>query len=504
MPEAHPTIDSMLQGLGDRCRCTGDRLLRPTGVVEDSRQVGPGMLFIARPGTDDDGARFIEPALEAGAVALVVAEGSAERFRGDPRIRVLIEAADPATLGARLAHRFHGDPVDQLDVVAITGTNGKTTVAWFIRALLQAAGRSCGLVGTIETDDGRTRAPATLTTPSACDLASALGRMVANGCDAVVLEASSHALHQARLAGVTPDIALFTNLSGDHLDYHGTIEAYAAAKASLFAGLTERGIAVVNADDPRHERMLRDTPARVVRCSTAGADVDACASVQACDRTGMDLAFRGACGELQVRVPLVGRHNAENLLLALSAIGALGIAPEGLVDALGQLPAPPGRLEPVTAPEAPFSVLVDYAHTDDALRNVLEAVRPLVPAPGRLTVVFGCGGDRDRSKRPRMAEVACSLADRILVTSDNPRTERPERIVEEVLAGVPADAIGRVSSEVDRDRAIRRALEEAVDGEVVVIAGKGHEDYQIVGDRRRQFDDRRVARAWLGERGGVR
>ena len=253
---------------------------------------------------------------------------------------MLIETDDPATLGARLAHRFHGNPADRLDVVAITGTNGKTTVAWFVRALLQAAGRSCGLVGTIETDDGRTRAPSTLTTPSACDLAAALGRMLANGCDSVVLEASSHALHQARLVGVTPDVALFTNLSGDHLDYHGTLESYAAAKASLFEGLAEDGVAVVNADDPAHERMVRDTAARVLRCSTAGADAEARVRVDGSDRTGMDLAFEGACGNLEVRVPLVGRHNAENLLLALSTIHALGIDPTSLVEWKDAAPSP--------------------------------------------------------------------------------------------------------------------------------------------------------------------
>ena len=503
MSQIHPTIDSMLDGLSAQYRCAGDRGVRPTGVVEDSRLVHPGAIFIARPGTDADGVRFIESALEGGASGLVVGTGQGAGLHDDPRVKVLIETDDPATLGAHLAHRFHADPVANLDVIAITGTNGKTTVAWFIRALLQAAGRSCGLVGTIETDDGRTRAPATLTTPSACELAAALGRMVANGCDSVVLEASSHALDQARLVGVTPDVALFTNLSGDHLDYHGTLEAYATAKASLFELLGAHGSAVVNADDPQHERMIAGVRGRIIRCSTGSGRADARVSILASDRTGTELAFAGVCGNATVRVPLVGRHNAENLVLALAAISALGIDPNSLTDALSQLPAPPGRLEPVTAPDAPFTVLVDYAHTDDALRNVLEAVRPLVPESSRLTVVFGCGGDRDRSKRPRMAAIACSLADRVVVTSDNPRTESPDRIVEDVLAGVPAGQAAHVVSEVDRDQAIRRTLDQAIPGEVVVIAGKGHEEYQIVGERRRAFDDRVVARAALGVQGDL-
>ena len=243
-------------------------------------------------------------------------------------------------------------------------------------------------------------------------------------------------------------------------------------------------------------------PARILRCTTTDRVADARVRIAAIDRAGTDLCFEGACGTLSVRVPLVGRHNAENLVLALTAIQALGIDPASLLPALSQLPAPPGRLEPVTEPDAPFSVLVDYAHTDDALHNVLSAVRPLVPENSRLTVVFGCGGDRDRSKRPRMAAVAASIADRIVVTSDNPRTEDPQRIVEEVLAGVPAEAADRVVCEVDRDQAIRRTLSEATPGEIVLIAGKGHEDYQIIGTRRRAFDDRLIARSALAAEGG--
>lgn len=503
MVDPRPSLDSLLAGCEGVVGLEGDGDLRPTAVVEDSRDAVPGSLFVARPGSSDDGTRFLESAVERGATAVLVGAGAPVPGSVARRVAACVRAEDPAGLGSELAHRFHGSPAASLPVVAVTGTNGKTTVAWFVRALFAAAGRRCGLVGTIEVDDGATHTPAALTTPSSCDLAAMLARMVANDCDSVVLEASSHALHQRRLRGIRPQVAVFTNLSGDHLDYHGSTEAYAAAKASLFGMLAEDGCAVVNADDPAHRRMLEERPPRVVRCSLHDAAADARARILATDRTGMRLRFEGTCGEGEVHVPLVGRHNAENLLLALAALGALGLDPTPWLPALEHLDAPPGRLEPVTSPEDPFSVLVDYAHTDDALRNVLTAVRPLVPESGRLTVLFGCGGDRDRSKRPRMADVACSIADRVVVTSDNPRTESPEGIVEEILRGVPEGSRDRVTREVDRDRAIRRAVGEAIPGEIVVIAGKGHEDYQILGTRRRPFDDRLVARAAL-EDGGCR
>ena len=406
MLDQRPTLESMLSGCPGTFRLEGDGRIRPTAVVEDSRCVVPGSLFIARPGSREDGSRFIASAIDRGATSILA--GSPGGLPGpiDPRVLASIRSPDPAGLGADLAHRFHGRPADSLGVIAVTGTNGKTTVAWFIRALLAAAGRRCGLVGTIEIDDGTTRTPAALTTPSSCELAAVLGRMVDAGCDSVVLEASSHALHQQRLRGVVPRVGIFTNLSGDHLDYHGTLEDYAAAKASLFSMLAEDGCAVLNVDDPAHLRMLEPRPPGVVRCSMDDASADARVRIISTDRTGMRLAFEGACGEGEVRVPLVGRHNAENLLLALSALPGLGVDPASVFPAIEQLDAPPGRLEPVTPPDAPFSVLVDYAHTDDALRNVLSAVRPLVPEEGRLTVLFGCGGDRDRTKRPRMADVA--------------------------------------------------------------------------------------------------
>lgn len=492
MSDDVPTLEALFDG---DAVFEGDRHLRPSAVVEDSRSVVPGALFVARLGHAGHGGDFITDAVSRGAAAVVV--GHDQVIPADARPQAVVRVANPTTAGASAAHRFSGEPAKTLDVVAVTGTNGKTTVAWFVRSLLAAVSRRCGMLGTIEVDDGASCTPASLTTPSACDLADALGRMVAHGCDSVVLEASSHALEQGRLHDVHPRFGIFTNLSGDHLDYHGSLEAYAAAKARLFTMLPDDGVAVVNADDPAHAQMSATTRARVIRCSTLGAEADASARIVAMDRGGSTIIFEGPWGTIEARVGLVGRHNAENLLLATTVVSAMGIPVDAIQEALPTLVAPPGRLEPVTAPDAPFSVFVDYAHTDDALENVLSAVRPLVRADGRLSVVFGCGGDRDRTKRPRMARVACAQADRVFVTSDNPRTESPASIVEEVLTGVPEDTHACVFSEVDREQAIQRALSEATPGEIVLIAGKGHEDYQILGTERRDFDDRLVARAAL-------
>ena len=496
MHENRPTLQELFD---DDVLIEGDPSLRLHGVAEDSRDVVPGGLFVARSGSECEGIGFIEDALARGAAALLV-ESQARLDLPEPS-PVVIRADDPRGAGARAAHRFHGTPCDHLSVVAITGTNGKTTVAWFVRALLAEVGRRCGLVGTIEIDDGREKLVSALTTPSACVLAEALGRMVGHGCDSVVLEASSHALDQGRLAEVAARIGIFTNLSGDHLDYHGTLETYAAAKARLFRMVSKDGLAIVNVDDPAHARMIRDAKCPVLRCSTRGADADARAQMVEMSRHGSRFRLEGPWGVIESEAAIVGRHNAENLLLAVATVHALGVETERLAAAVGAVEAPPGRLEPVPCQRADFSVFVDYAHTDDALENVLHAARPLVTEGGRLAVLFGCGGDRDRTKRPRMAQVANALADRIIVTSDNPRTEDPTSIVEDILEGVSGSNRDAVLIEVDRARAIEAAIDGARSGDVLVIAGKGHEDYQIIGTERRDFDDRLVASAALARRG---
>ncbi len=491
----HGNPPSLLELFEDDALIEGDGAIRPRAVVEDSRAVGPGALFVARPGSSDDGSRHVADAIRRGAAAVLLPmDLPASTLDAETAV---VRAADPRVAGARAAHRFHGEPSTALDVLAVTGTNGKTTVAWLVRALLAEAGRRCGLIGTIETDDGATTTTASLTTPSACELASVLGRMVENRCDSVILEASSHALDQGRLLGVEPNRAIYTNLTGDHLDYHGTIGAYADAKARLFELLSPDGVAIVNVDCPHHERITRGTRGRIIRCSTADAPADARAVILESTRSGTELRLEGAWGTLHVHSRLIGRHNAENLILACALAHSLGVDAATLESVLPRLEAPPGRLEPVTSPDAPFTVLVDYAHTDDALRNVLLAARPLVGKGGRLTVLFGCGGDRDRTKRARMGRLAAELADKVLVSSDNPRTESPEAIVNEILEGIPESLARHCDAEVDRGKAIRRVIHEAVAGEVIVIAGKGHEDYQIIGTERRAFDDRGCAREAL-------
>ncbi|MHC4948919.1 MAG: UDP-N-acetylmuramoyl-L-alanyl-D-glutamate--2,6-diaminopimelate ligase [Planctomycetota bacterium] len=465
-------------------------------VTDDSRRAGPGSLFVARPGTATDGARYIDAALDAGAVAVLTAAPDPGARRPDAAV---LRADDVAAVGARLAERILGDPSRALRLVGITGTNGKTTTAHLAHQLLAADGGRCGLVGTVHTDDGRDRRTSTLTTPGSADLSATLRRMVDHGCDACVMEVSSHALGQRRTDGLRFDVAVFTNLSGDHLDYHGTMDAYRRAKRRLFEAIETDGWGVVNVDDPAGPHMAAACAGRVRTTSLADRGADCHAELRSAGIDGLRARLRGPWGDLDVRLPLVGRHNASNALQAAAVADALGVPGAVIRAALETATAPPGRLEPVTDAAHGFAVLVDYAHTDDALVNVLAALSPLVPDGGRLRVVFGCGGDRDRTKRPRMARAAWRFADEVIVTSDNPRTEDPDAIVDEIMTGVPAGRADRTTRIVDRAEAIRAAVRRAAPGDVVLIAGKGHEDYQIVGTDRRPFDDRVVAAEALAD-----
>jgi UDP-N-acetylmuramyl-tripeptide synthetase len=425
----------------------------------------------------------------------------------DGRGAVWLVSDDVARESAVIAERFYGEPSKSLKVVGVTGTNGKTTVSWLVHALLKRAGMPCGLIGTVIVDDGSEVAPASLTTPPATELSRTLSVMVESGCRCASLEVSSHALAQGRVSGISFDVGVFTNLTGDHLDYHGTSEAYGDAKARLFDMLSSEGVAIVNGDDPAHERMVRDCRARVLRCSLGNERAECAARISEMTITGTRLALTGPWGRIDCRIGLVGEHNAMNALQACAACHALGVDPEELAEGLSRVHAPPGRLEPVTATNDPLSVFVDYAHTDDALEKVLKAVRPLVDkSGGRLWVVFGCGGDRDRTKRPRMGAVCDRLADMLVVTSDNPRTEDPEAIIADISKGLESPGSPRVMVNPDRERAISHAIARAREGDLVLIAGKGHEDYQILPDGmggtvRRHFDDREVARAALSKRG---
>jgi len=469
----------------------GDAII--TAIADDSRAVREGTLFIARGGAKSDGNSFVVDAVARGAVAVVAAPGVAL-----PAGVLVARAENPALATAQLAHAFCDFPAHHLRVAGVTGTNGKTTIAFLLQQCMGEAGQKFGLIGTVEIDDGQQKISSELTTPGAIELAALLARMRANGCVGVSMETSSHALDQGRANGLQFSVGIFTNLSGDHLDYHGTMEKYADAKAKLFEGLGSSATAIVNADDPMYARMVRDCRAKVVRCGFAGGEnLDAQVSVLEAKLGSMRVRLSGGWGEFDARLPMMGRHNCMNALQAVAGAWALNADAASIERAMGKAHAPPGRLEPVTDPDSPFAVLVDYAHTDDALMNVLRAVRPALPQGGRLIVVFGCGGDRDRSKRPRMARVACEFADAIVITSDNPRTEDAAAIVREVETGVPPHRADRVRSVIDRREAIHHAVLMARPGDAVVIAGKGHEDYQIIGTVKRPFDDRMVAREAL-------
>jgi UDP-N-acetylmuramoyl-L-alanyl-D-glutamate--2,6-diaminopimelate ligase len=472
-----------------------------TLVTDDSRAVRPGALFVARPsatGTTDAN-RFVVDAIARGAVA-IVGDASLELPAGADARPALIRVADPALATALLAERFAGSPTSRLRVIGVTGTNGKTTIAHLTQQLLgdppggASGGPRVGLIGTVEIDDGRSRVPSTLTTPGAVQLAELFARMVEHGCTYATMEVSSHALHQRRVGAIRFACGIFTNLTGDHLDYHGTMEAYAAAKAMLFASLDRDAFAIINQDDPWHSAMCVGDAQRLL-CSASDPKADCLATIEEVRIDGMRIRFDGPWGRISLLLPLVGRHNAMNALEAVAAAWTQGVGAADLAARLERCEAPPGRLEPVplAAEVGGFSVLVDYAHTDDALLNVLTALRSVVPSGSSLRVLFGCGGDRDRTKRPRMAGVACAHADQIVVTSDNPRTEDPHAIVADILKGVPEGTSGKVHVEVDRAAAIRWVVAQGKPGDIILIAGKGHEDYQIVGTEKRHFDDREQA-----------
>lgn len=451
------------------------------GVQDDSRLVRAGDLFIARPGTKNDGAQFVRDAQAKGAVAIV----AQSQIEGITLPQLIVH--DAAVAASKLACAFAGNPAHFVKVIGVTGTNGKTTTTYLIRDILNANKLPCGMVGTVELDDGRRQVESNMTTPGAIQLAELLQTMRANHCRACAIETSSHALDQSRVAGIQYAGAGFTNLTGDHLDYHKTMDAYAAAKARLFTMLAPDAVAAVNVDSPWHERMVRDTDARVF---TFGIQrpADYRATDFAVTAHGSTFILNAPDGKTEIATKLIGRHNIENALCAITlCCETFGLTIHQVAAALRAARGAPGRLEPVALGQ-PFAVLVDYAHTDDALQNVLQALRPLA-RHGKLRVVFGCGGDRDKTKRPRMARVAEQLADEIYVTSDNPRTEDPELILHDITAGFTGAGRKRTAIEVDRRTAIERAIHDCSSGDVLLIAGKGHENYQIVGTTKHHFDD---------------
>ena len=452
-----------------------------TGLAYDSRSVKPGTLFFCVSGMCRDGHAFAPEAVAAGAVALVV-----ERPLGLGVPEVLVPSARAAM--APVAARFFGDPTAELDVVGVTGTNGKTTTAFLIRSLLETAGRPCGLLGTVTALVGGVEQRVVRTTPEAIDLQREFHAMLSAGDRACAMEVSSHALELHRADAIHWAAAVFTNLTQDHLDFHPSMEDYFLAKRRLF--LAAPRASIVNVDDPFGRRLAAEIPGALRFAIERPADYRATAVET--DWAGARFRLRGPAVELDLRSPLPGRFNVYNVMGATVAALVLGVDADAITAAVSDARPIPGRFEPVEEGQG-FAVVVDYAHTPDSLDNLLRAAREL--AEGRVIVVFGCGGDRDRGKRPLMGEIAARLADVTIVTSDNPRSEDPEAIIRDVLAGAgkAAEAI------VDRREAIGSAIELAGPGDVVVIAGKGHEQGQeFAGGRKLPFDDVAVAREALG------
>ncbi len=459
-------------------RVVGDARIEIESLAYDSRRVSPGTLFFCVPGERSDGHDYAAGAVESGAAALVV-----ERQLELPVTQVVVEDARAAM--APLAARLWGDPTAELKVVGVTGTNGKTTTVFLIREVLESAGVQCGLLGTVKQVVGGIEEEVERTTPEAIDLQATFRRMLDGGDRACAMEVSSHALALHRSDSIRFEVALFTNLTQDHLDFHADMEDYFNAKRMLFE--MGSGQAIVNVDDPYGRRLAEDF--ECLTYSTDGREADFAARDATFDATGA----RFRVGEVEVRTRLPGHFNMSNALAAFAAARAMGVDAPAVAGGLAAARPPPGRFEPIEEGQQ-FAVLVDYAHTPDSLENVLAAARRLTS--GRVISVFGAGGDRDRAKRPRMGRAAAAQSDLAIVTSDNPRSENPEAIVEEILAGI--EEREGVEAEPDRRAAIALALSRAEPGDTVVVAGKGHEQGQeFEGGRKIPFDDREVVREEL-------
>jgi len=454
-------------------------------VTDRSADCRPQSLFAVIRGTHADGHQHIGAALERGAAALLV-----DRPQADVSVPQCV-VADVRRAYAELCAALMAHPSRHLGLAGVTGTNGKTTTTWLIRSILQASGRQTGILGTIEYNDGINSEPSHLTTPDPAGLARRLAAMVSLNTTHAAMELSSHALDQRRTAGTLLDAAVITNITQDHFDYHQNFTAYRRSKLRIFDYLKPAGLAIVNLDDAGSRSCLEDAPKRVM---TYGLDepADVSALILAASLQGSKIRLNIGTESVDVETPLVGRHNVSNCLAAAAVAHHFGVGLEEIARGIEGLHTVPGRLEHIECGQ-PFPVFVDYAHTEDALRNCLVSLRPLTK--GRIICVFGAGGDRDKSKRPLLGRAAAE-ADLAVVTSDNPRTEAPAAIIGDILAGFPATR-RQPYIEIDRERAIRWAIQHAGPADTVLIAGKGHETEQIVGSQRLPFDDRNVARECL-------
>ena len=468
----------------DTLSITGDVEVEITGVNIDSRRIEKGHLFVAIPGTVTDGHKFIPKAIELGATAVLCEKMPEEQI---PEVTYVQVASTEDAVG-KVATLFYGDPSRKLKLVGVTGTNGKTTIATLLYNMFRKFGHKCGLLSTVCNYIEDEAIPADHTTPDPIELNRLLAQMVDAGCEYAFMECSSHAIAQKRIGGLKFAGGLFTNLTRDHLDYHKTFENYRDAKKAFFDGLDKDAFAITNADDKNGQIMVQNCKALVKTYSTRTM-ADFKAKIIECHFEGMYLDINGK----EVGVQFIGKFNVSNLLAVYGAAVMLGKKPEDILLILSTLKSVNGRLEPIHSPEG-YTAIVDYAHTPDALENVLNAIHEVLNGKGKVITVCGAGGNRDKGKRPLMAQEAVKQSDKVIITSDNPRFEEPQDIINDMLAGLDQKQMKKVVSIVDRREAIRTACMLAEKGDVILIAGKGHEDYQEIKGVKHHFDDKEVVK----------
>jgi UDP-N-acetylmuramoyl-L-alanyl-D-glutamate--2,6-diaminopimelate ligase len=506
-------LKDLIKGM-DMTGCRGNMDTEIRGIAYNSKKVNPGYMFAAVKGTAMDGHSFIPEAIGQGASAILVS-----RPLRPPQGTAVIQVQDVRMAMGQIAARMSGNPSHKLHLVGITGTNGKTTITYILEAIIKAAGKKPGVIGTVNYRYPGVTKPAPTTTPESVDIHQMLAEMKTRGVTHVFMEVSSHALDQKRVAGARFEQALFTNLSQDHLDYHADMEDYFLAKKKLFTEVltgkweldrekhTTPGVSVINMDDYYGRILMKESPGRTIGYALENQHPNVRGKILRLDEKGLEIEIKTENEKFIIKSPVLGRHNATNLLAAVASAIEMRMDSQTIKKGVAALKSVPGRLEPIKNNKG-ILVLVDYAHSPDALKKALSASREL--CQGRLILVFGCGGDRDRTKRPQMGEVAGRKADLVVVTSDNPRSEDPKGIIEEIMPGIEISGAGNISDLAkaekgclvleDREKAIQMAVKAARRGDVVLIAGKGHEDYQIIGDRKIQLDDRELAeKALAGE-----
>lgn len=457
-----------------------------TGVDIDSRKVSAGHLFIAMRGTQADGHAYIAKAVAAGAAAILC-----EEIPEDTGNATIVQVANTENVVGAVATHYYGDPSEKLKLVGVTGTNGKTTIATLLYNTFRKAGHRCGLLSTVCNYIEDEALPATHTTPDPIELNSLLSRMVEAGCEYAFMECSSHAIAQRRIGGLKFAGGIFTNLTRDHLDYHKTFEAYRDAKKGFFDTLPKGSFAIINADDKNGAVMVQNSKA-IVKTYSVRSMADFRAKIIECHFEGMYLEVDGR----EVGVNFIGKFNVSNLLAVYGAARMLGMEAEDILVILSTLHSVSGRLDPVHSPKG-FTVLIDYAHTPDALENVLSAIHEVLGSKGHVITVCGAGGNRDKGKRPLMAQEAVRQSDQVIITSDNPRFEEPQDIINDMLAGLNKQQLKKVINNADRREAIRTACAMAQKGDVILVAGKGHEDYQEVKGVKHHFDDKEVVKEFI-------